>query len=98
MGEGTVSRRQVVAEYELEPYQGPLLLFRCERFQTGRFRDPTMGWGELVPGGLEVHEIAGGHRELFEEPVVEDLGRKLADYLAKSPRKRQPTTPSPIHP
>jgi thioesterase domain-containing protein len=88
---------QVVAEYELEPYPGPLLLFRCERFQNGRFRDPTMGWGELVPSGLEVHEIAGGHRDLFEEPVVEDLGRKLSDYLAKSPRKRLKSPPESGH-
>jgi len=72
---------QVVSDYDPEPYDGPVVLFRSERHQTGRFRDPEMGWGKLVRGGLEVHEIPGGHQDMFHEPFVETLTRHLSLHL-----------------
>ncbi len=71
----------VVAAYDPETYDGPVVLFRSERHQTGRFRDPEMGWGKLVRGGLTVHEIPGGHQDMFHAPAVEILARDLSLYL-----------------
>ena len=74
-------QNKVVANYEPEPYDGSLVLFRSERHQTGRFRDPMMGWGKLVRGGINVHEIPGGHHDMFYEPEVELLAQVLNRYL-----------------
>jgi thioesterase domain-containing protein/acyl carrier protein len=89
-----LSQYRLTDRYAPRPYTGRVVLFRTARFQTGRFRDPTLGWGELVGGGLEVHELPGNHHGVFQEPVVAMLARKLSPYL---PRPAGPTDPRPLH-
>ena len=43
--------------------------------------DPELGWGKLVGGGLEIHEIRSGHTELFDEPPVRVVGQILKNCL-----------------
>lgn len=86
-----LSQYRLTDRYAPRPYTGRVVLFRTARFQTGRFRDPTLGWGELVVGGLEVHELPGNHQGVFQEPVVAMLARKLSPYL---PRPADPRPPS----
>jgi thioesterase domain-containing protein len=72
---------RVVADHEPGPYDGPVFLFRSARYQTGKFRDPEMGWGKLVRGGLTVYEIPAGHEEMFHEPAVDILAAYLLSLL-----------------
>ncbi len=72
-----------VKAYEPMPCEAPLVLFRSEVLQTGRFRDPFLGWGEVAHNGLVVHEMPGDHDAMFIEPGVELLASKLADCLAQ---------------
>lgn len=46
--------------------------------------DPQLGWGKLVAGGLEIHEIPSDHTELFDEPTVKVTSEILNNYLAQA--------------
>ena len=81
-----------VEGYDPAPYDGRLLLFRSSLHQTGRFRDPELGWGKLVRAGLDVQETPGDHHSMFVEPAVQVVAEKLAQSLnqatAHSPGNR----------
>ena len=72
-----------VKDYEPAPIGVPIVLFRSQHLQTGRFRDPRLGWGDFARGGLDVHEVPGGHGDMFHEPAV----ALLTDALARSLRQ-----------
>ncbi len=83
----THQRRVIEAQYEAwtryrrRPYPGRVTLFRSRRQPLLSSHDPTMGWGALARGGVEVRVVAGSHRSIFQEPdvrlLVEELGRAL---------------------
>ena len=72
---------RVAGDYDPQPYDGTVVLFRSAVMQRGRFRDPTMGWGKLCRAGLSVYEIPGEHHDMFVEPYVGLLAEKLKPYL-----------------
>jgi thioesterase domain-containing protein len=75
---------RVAAGYEPKPYPGPVVLFRSAAYQTGRFRDPTLGWRKVTQGKFDVHEIPGEHHDMFLEPHVDLLAEKLKSYLPRN--------------
>lgn len=75
-------RNLAVLRYDPESYDGPVVLFRSRVHQTGRFRDPTMGWGELVGARLQVYELPGRHGDMLHEPYVDMLASRLRDCLS----------------
>jgi thioesterase domain-containing protein len=75
----------VVEDYTPAPYDGRVLLFRSELYQTGRFRDPELGWGNLVRGGLNVQETPGDHHSMFVEPAARIVAERLAESLSRAP-------------
>jgi thioesterase domain-containing protein len=66
---------------EPEPCDWPVVLIRSTVLQTGRFRDPHLGWGEVARAGLEVYEMPGGHDAMFLEPDVQRLATILTGCL-----------------
>jgi thioesterase domain-containing protein len=75
----------VAEAYDPRPYDGQrVALFRSEMRQTGRFRDPLLGWGELIRGKLDVHVVPGDHESMFKEPAIALLARTLTSYLSQS--------------
>ena len=79
-----------VESYDPEPTEVPVVLFRSQFLQTGLFRDPELGWGEIARGGLVVHEVPGNHRAIFDEPGV----GLLADALIGHLKNQAPPSPS----
>jgi thioesterase domain-containing protein len=71
----------LVEDYEPAPYDGRVLLFRSELYQTGRFRDLELGWGKLVRGGLDVVETPGNHNSMFVEPAAQVVAAKFNEFL-----------------
>ena len=67
--------------YEPEPGDWPIVLFRSMALQTGWFRDPQLGWGKLARGGLRVCEMPGEHDAMFVEPGVQRLAAILTECL-----------------
>jgi thioesterase domain-containing protein/acyl carrier protein len=72
---------QSVLAHRPGTYPGRVLLFRCRQTSFSQYLDGTYGWGPLVQGGLEVVDLPGDHRSLFEEPIVSTLARELEARL-----------------
>jgi thioesterase domain-containing protein len=73
--------RLLVGRYQPDVYQGRAVLFRAVCAE-----DPVPLWTGLALGGLEVHDMAGDHMDMMDEPTVglvaDVIRRRLdeADY------------------
>jgi amino acid adenylation domain-containing protein len=66
--------------YVPAPYEGDATLFRAkDEFVSDS--DPTLGWGRLVQGRLEIREISGDHDTILYEPHIGMLARVLDSCL-----------------
>jgi thioesterase domain-containing protein len=74
----------VASAYRPEPCDWPLVLVRSRVLQTGWFRDPLLGWGEVAQGGLQLFEMPGEHDAMFLEPDVKRLGSILQQCLRRA--------------
>ena len=83
--------RFAAGRYVPRIYPGRLTLLRTRQGQNCLFYqrdhswlmpdDRQLGWGGLAAGGVEVHEIPGGHLEITDEPHVRVLAQKLRSCL-----------------
>lgn len=81
----TAANYRAAANYVPRPYSGAVTLFRAANpMLVHRTADPMLGWGELVTGGLEVHEVPGTHAELLRPPEVDTLVARLRECLARA--------------
>src|SRR5215208_4465531 len=65
-------RRQALNSYDAQAYSGRITLFRTAGFKyywTLR-GEPCRGWDRVAAGGVEVHEVPGGHHTLMKEPHI----------------------------
>ncbi len=66
--------------YVPQVYPGRMILFETQ----GLFDDPQLGWGGLVAGGLEIHQIPGEHRhhrDLMKATFIRTVSEQLKDCL-----------------
>jgi thioesterase domain-containing protein/acyl carrier protein len=56
-------------------YPERVTLFRA--IENIGFIDPELGWSELAPGGLEIHDVPGDTFSMLQEPYVQGLAEKL---------------------
>ncbi len=83
------AHEQADREYVPQVYSGRAILFRAseqpvewlEEWLQWWGIDPKLGWGSLVTGGLEIHEVAGHHMSIFKEPYIQVLAEKLQASL-----------------
>jgi thioesterase domain-containing protein len=68
---------QALRDYAPQVYPGQATLFRTRYQPTKVYYDPQLGWGSLVAGGLEIHDVPGLHLTMITEPCVQVLGEKL---------------------
>ena len=66
--------------YTPEPYEGDATLFRAKD-DFASYSDPTLGWGRLIQGRLEIREISGDHDTILHEPHIGMLARVLDSCL-----------------
>jgi thioesterase domain-containing protein len=78
------AHKMAYANYEPRPYQGPVVLFRVSKQPLGIHPDPTLGWGELMKGGLELYEVPGYRFGILQEPRVRILAEQLRACLDKA--------------
>ncbi len=84
------AHEQADKDYVPQVYPGRAILFRAREPLEGRWSewcsvDPELGWGKLVAGGLEIHEVPGNHMNMFNEPYVRIIAEKLRAYLSDNP-------------
>jgi amino acid adenylation domain-containing protein len=66
--------------YVPQTYDGDATLFRAKD-ELSSHADPTLGWGKLIKGRLEIIEISGDHDTILHEPHIGMLARVLNSYL-----------------
>ena len=71
------------AQYEPQPYSGPMTLFRPKRPFAG-WEDPHFGWSKLIRSGPDVHVLPVYPRGMLVEPLVELLATELEECLNKA--------------
>jgi thioesterase domain-containing protein len=77
--------------YQPRSYEGRVLLFRADEYRTWKYWDPTLGWGDYVPG-LEVQEIPGRHESavFFTGPYAVSTAKKMAAAIDEASRQSNP--------
>jgi len=74
-------------EYVPKPYQGRVTIFRASKQPLGIIEDPTIGWGPIVDGELDLIEIPGHHLDLMMGSSVKALAERLKPLLNKEQQK-----------
>jgi thioesterase domain-containing protein/acyl carrier protein len=73
-------------DYRPQPYNGAVTLFsargRTISNALSGSLDPQRGWGALALGGVTVHPVDGGHRNIHLPPYVASLAAALAAGLS----------------
>jgi thioesterase domain-containing protein/acyl carrier protein len=78
--------RFAVSEFRPSRFEGRLTLFRATCSSVSGAddtpcyelcRDPFLGWGSRASRGVELIEVAGGHRSMLDEPHVAALAHEL---------------------
>lgn len=75
---------QALYEYIPTPYPGKITLFRTSESLTNSLRDPLLGWGKLVGGGIDIYEIKCDHAALLKSPNVELIAQIIKDCISNS--------------
>jgi amino acid adenylation domain-containing protein len=78
---------EAVARYVPRAYEGRITLFRARRQAPGAADDPTLGWGPIALGGLEIHGMPGYHASMISEPRVRLLATELERCIARASAK-----------
>lgn len=79
--------RGAVQQYVPRPCPFPLTLFRARSQPSGIIPDPTLGWRDLAPNGLHIHEVPGFHGAILYEPEVRHLAATLRSCLEEAHRQ-----------
>ncbi|HWN44376.1 MAG TPA: amino acid adenylation domain-containing protein, partial [Thermoanaerobaculia bacterium] len=66
-----------IERYAAHPYPGRLQLFRADGSHFDDPADPTLGWGNLAAGGVELRRLPGSHWAIVSPPAVEAVAAAL---------------------
>jgi amino acid adenylation domain-containing protein len=77
----TWARVAAIQDYAPATYPGKVWLFRALDVPQVRGTDETLGWKDIVEGGVEVVFVDGDHESMFRDPHVELLSRRMRQAL-----------------
>jgi len=69
--------------YRARPYQGSACLFVANA-SLELVHEPTLGWEQLIQGGLHIHRLPGGHSSIMKAPLVTELAAALQAELDRA--------------
>lgn len=75
------SHAQAGDQYVAKPYPGKVDLFLANE---APFQDPTLGWGKVAQGGVDIHLVQGNHLSIVSKPHVEILAKQLRNCLEQA--------------
>jgi thioesterase domain-containing protein len=84
---------EALGRYRPRSYEGRITLFRARRQAPGTGNDPTLGWGAIARGGVEIHPMPGYHAAMISEPRVRALVPELRACLDRAQRCGTRSTP-----
>jgi len=88
------AHKRALERYTVRPYPGEITLMRAADVPetVGTRRNPTLGWEMFAGGGLDIHDVPGGHTSMFEEPNVRTLAETLKPILSSFDSKPESDT------
>ncbi len=72
--------------YRPSPFPGRLTLFRARRGDAAINTDPLGGWGRTAQGGVEIHDFACDHMDMFKEPHCRAVSLAIGHCLDRTQR------------
>ena len=81
---------KAAADYDVQPYEGQVTLFRVKEKSVGSLDDPYAIWWRVAAGGVDLREISGDHLSLLKEPQVRLLAEQLNDTLEHASANESP--------
>ncbi|HEV2846382.1 MAG TPA: condensation domain-containing protein, partial [Thermoanaerobaculia bacterium] len=92
---GWSARSTALERYRTSAYPGRITLLRADSVDADilrelppqrrlLYKDPTLGWGAVAAGGVEVHTVPGSHQTIVEAPYVETLAEVLGMCIARA--------------
>jgi thioesterase domain-containing protein/acyl carrier protein len=78
------AHKQALTRYVFKSYLGKVTLMRAiDRGAAvlSKREHPTLGWGPLAEGGLEIHDVETGHMSMLFEPYVTAFVEQLRPLL-----------------
>jgi len=75
---------QATLSYAPQPYPKRITLFRTSIEVTKNPDNPTLGWNELTPEGVDVHLVPGNHLTMLKIPNVQVLAKQLKRWIEKA--------------
>jgi thioesterase domain-containing protein/acyl carrier protein len=80
-----VHNRSMLATYQSEAYDGPIVLFRAREQPDWALVDPFLGWHRVLPrDAVEVYEVPDNHETLLRPPDVDHLAAVLRGCLDRA--------------
>jgi amino acid adenylation domain-containing protein len=68
---------QAALSYVPQVYSSKITLLKNSEQGITANQDPSMGWGELAGGGVEIYSIPGNHLTMLKKPHVQVLTEQL---------------------
>ncbi|MBD2741503.1 non-ribosomal peptide synthetase [Coleofasciculus sp. FACHB-1120] len=68
---------QAALSYVPQAYPRKITLLKNSEQSIAANQDPSMGWGELAGGGMEIYNIPGNHLTMLKKPHVQVLTEQL---------------------
>ncbi|NOT55709.1 MAG: amino acid adenylation domain-containing protein [Deltaproteobacteria bacterium] len=90
----TQANLQAFQQYGLQPYPGPVILFRAEGRQVAPENDYRLAWRHLITGELEIAHVPGDNSgQMLIAPHVQELALQIQTCLNRaqavtSPRRQ----------
>lgn len=88
---------QAAYQYSPQVYSGRVTIFRAvvRGDEETSYVEPDLGWGKLVTGGLEIHDIPSSHLGILQEPYVQVLAHKLKVTIDRALQTHPSTSERP---
>ncbi len=86
------------AKYTFRPFPGKITVIRAlDRGPEalGQREDPTLGWGRLALGGVEVIDVPTGHFDMLLEPYVQTFAEQLKQMMEEAVERHAKVAPLP---
>ena len=80
-GRNAAFRELTRARYRPRPYPGKVLLFRSREITPHLRVRPVHGWGRLLRGPLEIHDVPGVHEDVIGKRGIGIVIDKLRPHL-----------------
>jgi len=87
---------EAAKRYSARPYSGKLTLFQAKERSLSSPEDPIESWKSIALGGIEIHEVPGGHGSIVDDPQVKVLARELKASLERTQGEYFRVVPRPI--